>query len=329
MYKTIAITILSIFLSSCATTTTVQHNKSEGSLYLFSHTDPASNDKRITSDSTTQSVIKKLVAKLKKNPRDVETSITLANIYLALSDSKNSIKYAKRALRFNLKEHRARLILAQNYFRQKKFKLAEVVLSSLPPKFNNDPDIINMRGLIAYKRNRRGESWQIFNKGTKDHPKHVALAMNYGVLLLKHRQITLAKSHFERVIGSVPNHTDARIHLAVIHATEGEFDKAEDVIESLTNSNNRLYKFNMGVIAYIKKDYNKSETLLKRFIADKTAQKVSVESAAIILEKITDEREYLANKAIEDEEKKEIKSSSNSLDTKDKEIDQLESELTQ
>ena len=317
--------IMAVFFS-CTTPTTVQHNKNKGTLSLFSHTDPASNDKRITSDATTKSVINNLLAKLKKDPRDVETAITLANIYIALSDSQKSIKYAKRALRFNPKEHRARLILAQNYYRQKRFKLAEVVLSSLPTSFNNDPDIINMRALIAYKRNRRGESWQLFNKGSTQHPSHVALAMNYGVLLLNHRQVNLAKGHFERVLTLIPTHIDAAIHKAIVEATTGDFETAEETIASLISSNNRLYKFNLGVIAFIQQDYNKAETLLKKFIADKAAEKKSIDSAGFILEQISMRREQIANEALENDQNKEIKGESNP-DMEDKEIDQLEAEL--
>lgn len=328
--KKIIYTIATYLFVGCATPTTVQDNK-DGSIYIFSQTDPASNDKRISSDLTTQNVIKKLENNLKSNPSDVESMITLANIYIALSDSGKSIYYAKLALRFDLKEHRARLILAQNYYRQKKFKLAEVVLASLPPEYNKDPDVINMRALIAYKRNHKGKSWQLFKSGTEEHPTHVAMSMNYAVLLLKYRQTVLAKTYFEKVIDLVPDHNDAKVHLAIIDATNGDYDSAFDKIESLTSPKNRLYKFNLGMIAFEKKDYRTAEIFLRRLLGDKSSDKMSIDSATEVLEKISKQREKDLNEK--------LKNKQNSLGSKlqkqsgqednDEEIKALEKEITE
>jgi Tfp pilus assembly protein PilF len=321
--------ILSIvfFAASCQTTT-VQHDKKEGTISLFSQVDPASNDKNLKSDPKTENVINEIKLKLQKNPRDVESYLTLANIYAALSKHTESIRYAKTALRFDLKEHRARVILAQNYYRLKKFKLAEVILTSLPSKFDNNADILNLRALIAYSRNRRGDSWQLFKYGTDKHPRNVSLAMNYGVLLLQHRQTKLAKTQFNRVLKNVPDHKDAMIHLAIISATEGNFDDAEDKISSLTTDKNRLNKFNLGVIAFAKGDFSDAEIHLKRFISDRGASKSSIESAGIILEQIAFERERLVDEELNKDEDLSNKKNRNTPKTEaDKEIDDLEKEL--
>jgi Flp pilus assembly protein TadD len=335
MKKTIlkkSLVLAVVFISwSCASTNTIHHNKNEGSLYLFSHSDPASNDKKVSSDLTTQSVIDTLKDRLKKNPKDVESAISLANIYLALSNSKLSIRYAKQALRFNLKEHRARLTLAQNYYRLKKYKLAEIILSSLPTQYDNDPDILNIRALISYFRGRKSDSWALFNKGIADHPEHIALSMNFGVLLLKHRQIEKSKKIFENVVSLVPDHTDAIVHLAIIDATEGNFSKAKDTISDLTSSGNRLSQFNLGIIAYAQKDYRKAETLLKKFMANKSANRLAIESASIVLEKIAKNKESAFDKAYAKKYKKAQNNDryKKSEPAQDSEIDALEKELTE
>lgn len=324
--KSSIVFILAILFASCQTTT-IQHDKKEGTVSLFSQVDPASNDKNLKSDPKTQKVITTIQEQLKKNPRDVESYITLANIYAALSKYNESIRYAKTALRFDLKEHRARVILAQNYYRLGKYKLAEVIISSLPVKYDSKAEVINMKALIAFSRNRRGDSWQLFKFGTDKHPRNVSLAMNYGVLLLQYRQTKLAKQQFQRVLKNVPGHKDAIIHLAIIAGAEGNFDKAEDQISELTTEENRLNKFNLGVIAFAKKDFAESEVHLKRFIADKGASKASIESAGIILEKIALERERLVD---EEMNKENIDSNAPAGRTNieaDKEIDELEKEL--
>lgn len=314
---------------ACTTTKTVQHNKAEGTLSLFSHTDPASTDGKLKSDDVSEGVIEAIKKDLEKDPKNVEAAITLANIYLALSNSQESIKYAKIALRFDLKEHRARLILAQNYYRLEKFKLAEVVVSALPEKYNNNADILNIKALIAYKRDKRAVSWQIFKQATDQHPKNVALAMNFAVLLLKHRQIDLAKVHLDRVIELVPDHQDAKVHLAIIEGTRGNFEVAEKVISDLTTEENRLNKFNLGMIALAKKDYNTAEIKLKQFMADKSADKDSVSAATSLMERIGKEREAIAEEQLRKQmEEEAAPKGKQDVIAKDSEVEALEEELT-
>ena len=315
-----------VFLTcACASTSTVHHDKKEGNVYLFSHTDSASNEKKVKSDAVTTDVIATLKKRLKSNPRDIESSLSLANIYLALSQSKESINYAKYTLRFDIKEHRARLILAQNYFRMKKFKLAEIILSSLPAKYAKDPDIINIKALIAFRRGRNSEAWNMFNDGIKKNPSHIALSMNFGVLLLKYRQIEKAEAIFKNVTRLVPEHSDANLHLAIIEATKGNFDEAEERIKSIASDRNRLNLFNVGMIAYAKKDYKRAELLLKSFMSDRSANKLAIESASIVLEKIASKDDAFFKKAYAKRySKSDFEKNKVNPDFVDEEVDELE-----
>lgn len=294
------ILLLTVGLSyACTTTKTVQHNKTEGTLTLFSQTDPASTDDALKEDDVTENVLKDLEKRLEKNPKDIETALSASGIYLAMSNYEKSIEFARKALRFNLKENRARVLLAQNYYRLEKFQMAEIVVNSLPASFDQDPSLMNIKALIALKRGRSAFAWQLFKKATELHPENVSLAMNYGVQLLRCRQADLAEAEFSRVLTVLPKHQDARVHLAIIEGTRGNFDRAIEQIEELTDESNRLNSYNIAIMALAKKDLELAEQKVNLFLQNKNATQDNLKIATRMLEKISLEREIIAEREMQ------------------------------
>lgn len=323
------IIFLTILVSySCVTMPSVYHDKESDSLQLFSNSDKSSLDNNLDSMTNIKATISNLKQILEKQPNDVEQILSLANIYLATAQTKVARKYAKMALSVNFKDHRARFIIAQCEFREGKYKLAEVILSSLPKNFDGNPDVMNIKALIAYKTGRKADAWKIFNEATKRHPDHIALAMNYGVLLISYRQIDLAENQFKRVLQYMNKNKDANIHLAIIDIFKGRVGVAKNKISMLTGSENRLNAFNLGVVAYLNRNYNKAEHLLRDFISRDTASRKSIESASFLLEKIHTARQ-LSGRKIRRKKPERKYSKSPGPELRNIDIENLEEELIQ
>ena len=82
------------------------------------------------------------------------------------------------------------------------------------------------------------------------------------------------------------------------------------------------------MIAYAKKDYKRAELLLKSFMSDRSANKLAIESASIVLEKIASKDDAFFKKAYAKRySKSDFEKNKVNPDFVDEEVDELEKVL--
>jgi tetratricopeptide (TPR) repeat protein len=150
-----------------------------------------------------------------------------------------------RALRQDLHNKKAAKLLGEIELGDNNLAKAEIILYRLGGRESKDAEVLNLLGLIALRRDKVDEAYELFQMGLKSDEDNPALRMNLGVIHLQYRQIDQAAKEFEAVLKTTPNHIDAKLHLAIIKAykqdNEGAKSLYEEVIEGDKNNHFALY----------------------------------------------------------------------------------------
>ena len=105
--------------------------------------------------------------------------------------------------------------------------MTEIILNGLGKKAKKDSVALNLKALIALRNDRPSLGMFFFKEALKYNLVDVAARMNLGVLYVYYRQIDQASIQFERVLKLMPEHMDAKLHLAVVRSSRGQVEIAE------------------------------------------------------------------------------------------------------
>src|SRR5690349_428712 len=79
-----------------------------------------------------------------------------------------------------------RLTEAANAINADQLRNAEDLLNSVLAKSRNDPDALNLLGVVRAKQNRINEAEQLFRRALTSLPSHVSAHINLAELLISH-----------------------------------------------------------------------------------------------------------------------------------------------
>jgi Tfp pilus assembly protein PilF len=240
---------------------------------------------------------------VRRNPRNIDALINLSQLKIAKMDLKGAEQTIRKALMIDLKNRLAKKILAEIYLRRKNYDMAQVIINGLGGMNSKDSDIANMQAMISYSLGMKGEALVQFKEAIDLDPKNVASRMNLGVLYLNYRQIKNASVQFERVLKIMPDHADAKLHLAVIAATRGNHDEAEQVYRAILRDSkeNPLALFNYAALERNRKNFSGAIDTLKRYLDTKYAKQSDNRDAYALIDDIRKSQQE-ANTKVSDAE---------------------------
>ena len=295
-------------LASCQTASLVTKvDVKRKNIEIQSQSDVGSAVLALQKEGALESLKRDLEDKVKKNRKDVPSLINLSQIALAQANYKKADEYCRQALKFDLDNRDAKLILAQIYYRRGYHDMSDIILNSLGSEADKDPIALNLKGLIELANDRPSHAMHLFKTALKYSPGDVATRMNLGVLYVYYRQIEQAAVEFERVLKVMPNHIDAKMHLAVIKASRGQFEQAENLYKDVmdADSKNALATYNMAVLEEKRKNFDDSLDYLKTYLNSTYAQGQSNKETFAMIERLKAKKEMRGDK-VSDSEIKEL-----------------------
>jgi predicted CXXCH cytochrome family protein len=122
----------------------------------------------------------------------------------------------------------ARTNLGNAYLRLGKIDLAEQTLRTCP----EDPDAINLLGMIESTRNDYGAAEQCFRTALALQTDHAEAHHNLAILLAARRDYPRAAYHFQQAIAADPAYADAHYRFGLVLLATGAVDRAQGEIEA-------------------------------------------------------------------------------------------------
>ena len=207
--------------------------------------------------------------KVENMPENLQAIVDLANHYLLSKRYYDAEETARKALKVDFRSQRAKLIVAEAAYRQKKFPASQKILESLGGLKSKDPDVLNIYALIEYEtKGKVSDAMAILLRATKMDRKHIATRMNLGIISLKVRDFKTAEQRFREVIDVMPENTDAMLHLGVVAASMKNYAEASVWYRKVETVSGRseLVDFNKAVLEYRKSNKDEALAGLKEFV---------------------------------------------------------------
>lgn len=283
--------VLTLAVGCASTKPIVRSDKFRKKMDLQSNTDPQTTLANLKEsgplNTARQAIEEKQQGKQKQGEPQIKHLLNLANINLAQGNLKAAEKNCRKALRHDLKSVEAKKILANIYYRKGNLDMTAIVLNGIGDKVNADSKMQNLLGLVSLKQGRKADALAHFQKGLKIDPADISIRMNLGVLFLSYRQLNHASLQFERVLKMVPDHSDAKVNMAIIKGHNGNVAYAEEVFEeALSKGDNPVVLFNYAVLEKNRNNYEKSLDLLKRYLDLKSIRGSSNEEVFALIDEI-------------------------------------------
>lgn len=335
---------LSLLTVSCATSSgTKSAAKDDGTVAIYSTADRRSAMEPVSRDAEVTEVVDDLKKDLKNKPRDLQSWVNLAQLYVAQMKLDDAETAARKALRLDIKSIEAKKVLAQVAIRRGQVGLATIILNGIDQDEAKDADVLNMRALIALTHKDSARAMALFQKALKLDPGNVSVRMNLGVSYLRYRQLGSAAVQFERVLKLVPDHADALLHLAVVKSSRGDHAAAEKIYEGILSrsQSNPLALYNLAVLQQRTGEFDQSLSSLKTFLKSSHAKAEDIHQALALIEKIrdlkvqkdgeaaadVDEIERVARRQVEEKRAAKATSKVEQNESVDPEVHELEDQL--
>ena len=292
------------FAISCQTTSYVANfDSGKKKIEIQSQADTGSAIYTLQKKGVLNSVRADLKKRLKKKPKDVKAMINLSQVYLAQGNIKKAEMYCRRALKFDLNNKSAKLILAQVYFRNGYSDMAEIILDSLGKSVEKDSIALNLKALVALKNDRPAYAMHFFKESLKYNPSDIATRMNLGVLYVYYRQVDAASVQFERVLKIMPNHVDAKLHLAVVKSSRGQLDLAEGLYKDVldVDPKNALATYNLAVLEEKRKNLDDSLGYIRSYLSSNYAKKEDNKEVFAMIERLRAKKDMIGESVSDSE----------------------------
>ena len=300
----ILVLLLGFISSSCKTTGYVANvDKNSRKIEIHSQSDSGSAVYGLQRKGILNEAKAELKTALKENKRDIKSLINLSQIYLAQGSYKKAEKTCRQALKYDLKNKDARLILAQIYYRRGYTDMTDIILNSLGDEANKNSIALNLKALVALKNDRPAHAMNFFKTALKYNANDIATRMNLGVLYIYYRQVDEASTQFERILNAMPEHVDAKLHLAIIKSSRGNFDSAEDLYKDVLDIDpeNALATYNLAVLEEKRKNYDDSLDFVKSYLNTNYAKKQDNKEVFAMIERLRAKKDMLGESVSDDE----------------------------
>lgn len=287
--KKLALFAFSLSMWSCQTTTYVTKvDKARKDVEIQSQSDEGSAIHSLHAQGAMKELKEDLVLRIKDNPQDVDSLLNLSQIALSEGDLENANKYCRSALKFDLDNEKARLILAQVYFRRGYNDMADILLNSLGSAIDKDPVALNLKALIELGNDKPALAMHLFKTALKYSPGDIATRMNLGVLYVQYRQLEKAAVQFERVLKTMPDHIDAKLHLAIVKTSAGKKEQAKDLYAEVLKADdtNAIATYNLAVLAEKNAEFDDSLDYVKQYLKSNYAKSQANKEVFAMIERL-------------------------------------------
>lgn len=310
----IAAALFGCLISSCQTTDKIARvDAYKKRIQIQSGDDSRSAIHYLLKDGALDKAYVELIKNIKKNPKKIETLLNLSQISIAKDNLKKAEAYCREALKHDLKNQDARLILANIYYRRNNIEMSDIILNGLADHVKNSSAVLNLKAMIAMKNDRPALALATFKKALKVDPGNIASRMNLGVLYLYHEQVDNAAIEFERVLKLMPDHPDAKLHLGIVYSVRKEYSDAEDLFNEIINidETNPLALYNLAVLEERRENFDDSLVYLRRYLDTPYAKSENNQEVFALIDRIRGKKEAMGE-AMTDQQIEELAARSKS-----------------
>ena len=256
--------LMILFLSSCQTTRYIKEVDHKNDVYyLYTH------EERKGITLKRKEALKKVKTRLNathiKFPNDIKILLNLAQVSFLLGEHQQSSDYCRQVLKIDLSSTQARLILAKNFLKQKKYELVKIVISQM-----GDIDtavLANLKAQVAVAQEDYSKAFRILKTALIKHPTDPSLLMNSGLICLRFKQLQQAQDYFQKVLNKIKDHPGALLHLAVIDALRKNYQAAEKKYHRLLSQSKEdpTVLFNLSILKTRTHSYQEAMDTLNQY----------------------------------------------------------------
>ncbi|MGM0574158.1 MAG: tetratricopeptide repeat protein [Myxococcota bacterium] len=178
------------------------------------------------------SAVQELEAIIEDDRYQAEARNALAEVAIAEEDWDAAIKHARNVLLGDPENTNAYLNLAVAYFRQGLTDQAWLIVSNALDRRPDAAALHNMMGLIYLDKDDSRHATESFLQALKEDPRHVDAKLNLASLELSYGDFETALSRFEEVLGVRPNDPMVLISRAVALRGLERYEEAEKGYEA-------------------------------------------------------------------------------------------------
>ncbi len=275
-------------MTACKTSPGVHVNKQGSALALYTNNDSSSAVPKPAKSETIDEVVKELNEEVTKTPTKVKPLINLAQLYLVREQLDKAEITVRKALKLDLKNKEAKIILSKIFFHKKLDDMSLIILNGLGGDKSKDARILNLMAMIELRKDNNSKAMALFKKALRLEPLNVAVRMNLGVLYLKYRQLNEAATQFERVTKIIPEHEDAQLHLAIIYASRNKTKRAEEIYEKVLDrtKNHPTALFNYAILKKNQNQHKEALALFKEYLKNAKGKSKTTEIAFLMIDEI-------------------------------------------
>lgn len=219
--------------TGCASTSNTYSKKTGDKVEVYSKVDPDLSAKSEGDRESFNSSIEKLKVRITKNPKDADAHINLSQLLVFSGKLNDAESEAMKGLKLLPGQQNALLVLAQIEFARKNYDAAEFMLNRLTDDKSIGGRALVLKGLLLLERNDPTEAAIAFRAAIAKDGGNIAGRMNLGVVYIEFNQFKLASEQFEAVLKIIPDHVDAKLHLAIACSVLGNHERADSLYEDV------------------------------------------------------------------------------------------------
>ena len=228
---------------------------------------------------------------LKRKPRSIDVRANYATL-LRINKQNDDALYQCREVFIQDPSHPGAFNnMALIFYDQGKVGLAKMVLyNGIEAQKNvrqvEDPSLYVNLGVINMDQGDFLGALANFKRARDIDPTHLGANLNLGNIALQNFDYPFAEECYTAALTWDPANLDAKFGLAIAHRGNGDYDAAEKIYLSLLEKdpNNPKVLWDLGILYYdFKKDKEKSDPIIERFLKTKYGTKEQRQRAEIYL----------------------------------------------
>ncbi|WP_395831253.1 tetratricopeptide repeat protein [Archangium violaceum] len=163
---------------------------------------------------------------LQATPNAIAPRIALVQALLCQKRLDAAATEAKRVLKAEERNVRAMQLLAQVYYRERKYELAKMVLENARTLAPNEAVTHNALGLVQLALGTKPAALESFKKASELKPEFAEARNNLGALLNEAQDYDAAIRELEAAVQAAPDFVSARLNLGNAYRGLGDFTRA-------------------------------------------------------------------------------------------------------
>lgn len=244
------------------------------------------NKQSLMWDQSLGAEVSKKTQQISKEQRtDLNSILFLGEAALLERDSRQANEQAKLILNRDVKNSSAIKIQVKAALIDNKPHAALLLCDNALDITPQDAEIYTLKGLAHAQLGHPLIAKAMWNKALSLDPLNIAALMNLGVLLFNSGHVNKAGANFDKVLAIVPHHKDALMGKALVHSSQGEAQRAIQILEEVHKSSaqNPIVLENMAKIAKEHlQDYPLALKYVEKILALKRNDRKSLETAVTL-----------------------------------------------